>query len=84
VPATAAQLAEALGRKARGDEPGVGRDALIAALADAGIEVKPRSPIVRPCLNCEQQVTLNYDECQGYHRAICSCGTPCTAEYGAA
>jgi hypothetical protein len=49
VPATAAQLAEALGRKTLGDEPGepgVGRDALIAALADAGIKVKSRSPIV--------------------------------------
>ena len=84
VPATATQLAEALGRKALGAEPGVGRDDLIAALADAGIKVKARSPIVRPCLNCEQQVTLSYDECQGYHRAVCSCGAHCTAGHGAA
>jgi hypothetical protein len=40
VPATAEQLAEALGREARGDGPGVGRDELIASLADAGIEVQ--------------------------------------------
>lgn len=84
VPATTAQLAGALGRKALGNEPGVGRDALIAALADAGIKVKSRSPIVRLCLNCEQQVTLSYDECRGYHRAICSCGAHCTAGPGAA
>ena len=83
MPATTAQLAEALGRKALGDEPNVGRDDLIAALADAGIKVKSRSPIVRPFLNCEQQVTLSYDECRGYHRAICSCGAHCTAGHGA-
>ncbi len=62
-----------------GDEPGVGQDALIAALADAGIEIKPRTPIVRPCLNCEQQVTLNYDERRGCHQTICSCGAHCTS-----
>lgn len=44
VPATAAQFAGALGRKALGDEPGVGRDGMIAALTDAGFKVKFRSP----------------------------------------
>lgn len=83
VPATTAQLAEALGRKALGNGPGVGRDALIAALADAGIKVKSRSPIVRACLNCKQQVALSYDECCGYHRAACSCGAHCTTGHGA-
>jgi hypothetical protein len=84
VPATAEQLAEALGRAARGGAPGVARDGLITVLADAGIKVKPSSPIVRPCLNCEQQVTLSYDECRGCHRAICSCGAHCTTGHGAA
>lgn len=41
VPATPEQLAEALGRQVQGTTPGVGRDDLIAALADAGIEVNP-------------------------------------------
>lgn len=40
VPATAKQLAEALGRKARGNATGIDRNGLIAALAEAGIEVK--------------------------------------------
>ena len=39
VPATAQQLAEALGRGTQGGAAGVGRDDLIAALADAGFEV---------------------------------------------
>jgi hypothetical protein len=51
---------------------------------DVGIEVKPRPPIVRPCLNCEQQVTLSYDKCRGCYRAICLCSAHCTAGHGAA
>jgi hypothetical protein len=82
VPATTMQLVEALGRDAQGNAAGIDRDGLIAALADAGFKVKPRSPIVRPCLNCEQQVTLSYDECRGYHRGICSCGSHCTTGHG--
>lgn len=78
VPATPAQLAEALGHKVLEGEPGVDRDTLITALADAGIKIESRSPIVRPCLNCDQQVTLIYDEHRGYHRETCSCGTHCT------
>jgi hypothetical protein len=48
VPATAVQLAEALGRDAHGNASGIGRDGLIAVLADAGIKVKSRSTAVRP------------------------------------
>jgi hypothetical protein len=39
VPATAQQLAEALGREAQSGASGVGRDELIAALADAGFKI---------------------------------------------
>jgi len=39
VPTTAKQLAEALGREAQPGASGVGRDDLIAALADAGFKV---------------------------------------------
>ena len=45
VPATPEQLAEALGRDARGNASGIDRDGLIAVLADAGIKVKSRPPI---------------------------------------
>lgn len=82
VPVTDEQLAEALGRKALGDEAGVGREGLIAAPTDAGFKVKSRPPIVRPCLNCEQQVALIYDARRGYHRGTCSCGTHCTSGQG--
>ena len=41
VPATAEQLAEALGQGAGGEAPGIGRDGLIAALTDAGFKIKP-------------------------------------------
>ena len=84
VPATAAQLSAALGREGQCGAPGVARGGLISALADAGFEVKPRPPVVRPCLNCEQPVTLHYDGYRGYHRTICSCGAHCTAGHGAA
>ena len=40
VPATAEQLTEALGREAQGGSPGIARNGLIAALADAGFEVQ--------------------------------------------
>jgi hypothetical protein len=83
VPATAAQLAEALSCVASSNAAGVGRSALIATLTDAGIEVKPRMSVVRACLNCEQQVTLFYDEHRGYHRGICACGAHCTTGHGA-
>jgi hypothetical protein len=61
--------------------PAKGQPAFSAKVQDAAIA--PSVPIVRPCLNCEQPVTLSYDECRGYHRAICSCGAHCTTEHGA-
>jgi len=78
VPATAAQLTEALGCNTRGKASGIDRDGLIDALAGAGFKIKAGQFIVRKCLNCEQEVTLIYDERLGYHRETCTCGTHCT------
>ena len=81
VPATAQQLAEALDREAQSGASGVGRDDLIAALADAGFKLRP--PIVRACLSCEQPTTLVFDERRGYYRGTCSCGAHCTTGHDA-